>query len=107
MLLHMFKVPDSLKSMIEGLRRMEDAGEDELDVARPRSGAARQPKEEFPRPLSQVAPLPPLPPHLSSAARLGHPSQRDQHLLRVPPGSHTLMSLSGSWPRWRMSWIMR
>ena len=52
------KVPDSLKSMIEGLRKMEEEGEDEVDLARPRSGG-REPKEEFPRPLSQVnSPLP-------------------------------------------------
>ena len=40
---------------------MEEEGEDEGDLARPRSGA-REPKEEFPRPLSQVKPpiLPPL-----------------------------------------------
>ena len=40
---------------------MEEEGEDEVDLARPRSGA-REPKEEFPRPLSQVKPpiLPPL-----------------------------------------------
>ena len=55
------KVPDSLKTMIEGLRKMEEEGDDEVDLARPRSGA-REPKEEFPRPLSQVKPpiLPPL-----------------------------------------------
>ena len=35
---------------------MEEEGEDEGDLARPRSGA-REPKEEFPRPLSQVKPL--------------------------------------------------
>ena len=49
------KVPDSLKSMIEGLRKMEEEGDDEVDLARPRS-AGREPKEEFPRPLSQVTP---------------------------------------------------
>ena len=38
---------------------MEEEGEDEVDLARPRSGA-REPKEEFPRPLSQVKP--PIPP---------------------------------------------
>ena len=54
------KVPDSLKTMIEGLRKMEEEGDDEVDLARPRSGA-REPKEEFPRPLSQVKP-PILPP---------------------------------------------
>ena len=41
--------------MIEDLRRME-AEEDEEELAlpgsRPRSGAAREPKEEFPRPMS-------------------------------------------------------
>ena len=46
--------------MIEGLRKMEEEGDDEVDLARPRSGA-REPKEEFPRPLSQVKP-PILPP---------------------------------------------
>ena len=50
------KVPDSLKTMIEGLRKMEEEGDDEVDLARPKSGA-REPKEEFPRPLSQVKPL--------------------------------------------------
>ena len=49
------KVPDSLKSMIEGLRKMEEEGDDEIDLARPRSGG-REPREEFPRPLSQVKP---------------------------------------------------
>ena len=57
------KVPDSLKSMIEGLRKMEEEGDDEVDLARPRSGG-REPKEEFPRPLSQVTPRHhPLTPH--------------------------------------------
>ena len=41
---------------------MEEEGEDEGDLARPRSGA-REPKEEFPRPLSQVKP-PILPPQV-------------------------------------------
>merc|ERR1719270_549005 len=50
------EVPDSLKTMIEGLRKMEEEGEDEGDLARPRSGA-REPKEEFPRPLSQARPI--------------------------------------------------
>merc|ERR1711974_176456 len=50
------EVPDSLKSMIEGLRKMEEEGEDEIDLARPRSGG-REPKEEFPRPLSQGRPM--------------------------------------------------
>ena len=58
------KVPDSLKSMIEGLRKMEEEGDDEVDLARPRSGG-REPKEEFPRPLSQVTSCahPLTPPH--------------------------------------------
>ena len=41
---------------------MEEEGDDEVDLARPRSGA-REPKEEFPRPLSQVKP-PILPPQV-------------------------------------------
>lgn len=56
------KVPDSLKTMIEGLRKMEEEGDDEIDLARPRSGG-REPREEFPRPLSQVKPF--LKMHLS------------------------------------------
>jgi len=50
------EVPDSLKTMIEGLRKMEEEGDDEVDLARPRSGA-REPKEEFPRPMSQARPI--------------------------------------------------
>lgn len=46
--------------MIEDLRRME-AEEDEEELAlpgsRPRSGAAREPKEEFPRPMSSQVSL--------------------------------------------------
>ena len=42
--------------MIEGLRRMEE-NDDDLEAARPRSGAAREPREEFPRPISQVPTL--------------------------------------------------
>jgi len=49
------EVPDSLKTMIEGLRRMEDEDEEE-ELMRPRSGGGREPKEEFPRPLSQARP---------------------------------------------------
>jgi len=49
------EVPDSLKTMIEGLRRMEDEDEEE-ELTRPRSGGGREPKEEFPRPLSQARP---------------------------------------------------
>ena len=64
------KVPDSLKTMIEGLRKMEEEGDDEVDLARPRSGA-REPKEEFPRPLSQVKPLI-LPPQVIDAVFISY-----------------------------------
>ena len=66
------KVPDSLKTMIEGLRKMEEEGDDEVDLARPRSGA-REPKEEFPRPLSQVKP-PILPPQVKDVVHFLHSS---------------------------------
>ena len=64
------KVPDSLKTMIEGLRKMEEEGDDEVDLARPKSGA-REPKEEFPRPLSQVKPLI-LPPQVIDAVFISY-----------------------------------
>ena len=56
--------------MIEGLRKMEEEGDDEVDLARPRSGA-REPKEEFPRPLSQVKPLI-LPPQVIDAVFISY-----------------------------------
>ena len=89
--------------MIEGLRKMEEEGEDEVDLTRPRSGGW-EPKEEFPRPLSQVSPTTPLHPL--------HPPSTPHLLFRVglclplPPVSPTWTSLSGSWRRWRVSWTM-
>ena len=78
------KVPDSLKTMIEGLRKMEEEGDDEIDLARPRSGG-REPKEEFPRPLSQVKPL-----------LTNHSLFRAGLFLLLPLASPTWTSLSGS-----------